>query len=281
VKKQAADLMLQDLISLLTPMQGAIVAYSGGVDSTFLLKALKLSGIKTLAITADSDIIPYHEVLFAKKIAKELGIPHHIIQTDILSVKEFAQNSPERCYVCKEMLFQTLSGIAASGGYQVILDGSTINDTDDYRPGRKAAKKYSVRSPLTEAGLSKDTIRKLSRKLGLPTWNKPSSSCLATRIPYGRILTKDLLERIEKSEDFLRSLGFHQIRVREHDCIARIEVGKSEIAAMLSTKKREIISKTLKSFGYTYISLDIDGYESGSLNRVLHGKSTKWTAPGI
>jgi uncharacterized protein len=179
------------------------------------------------------------------------------------------------------MLFQTLADIAASEGYQVILDGSTVNDTDDYRPGRKAAKKYLVRSPLTEAGFSKDTIRKLSRQLGLPTWNKPSSSCLATRIPYGRIITKDVLERIEKSEDFLRSLGFHEIRVREHDCIARIEIGKSEIATILSPKKREIISKTLKSFGYIYISLDIDGYESGSLNRVLHGSSTTWNTPGI
>ena len=281
--KQAPGPKLQRLIGILKRMQSALLAYSGGVDSTFLLKALQLSGIRVLAVTADSEIIPHHEVLSAKKSARELGIKHKVIHLHVLSEEKFVQNTPDRCFVCKKMLFQTLSDLAASEGYQVILDGSTADDVGDYRPGMKAAIKYHIRSPLTEAEFSKDEIREHSRQFGLQTWDKPSSPCLATRIPYGSIITKKALERIDKSETFLRSLGFREIRVREHDCVARIEAGKSEMDSMIMAANRGIISNALKSFGYTYVSLDLDGYARGSLNKVLHSnrRARRWTAPGI
>jgi pyridinium-3,5-biscarboxylic acid mononucleotide sulfurtransferase len=281
--KQASGPKLQRLIGILKRMQSVLLAYSGGVDSTFLLKALQLSGIRTLAVTADSEIIPHHEVLSAKKIAREFGITHKVIHLHVLSEEKFVRNTPDRCFVCKKMLFQTLSGIAASEGYQVMLDGSTADDAGDYRPGMKAAIKYHVRSPLTEAGFSKNEIREYSRQLGLQTWDKPSSPCLATRIPYGSIITGKALKRIDKSEAFLRSLGFREIRVREHGCIARIEAGKSEMDSMITAANRAIISNALKAFGYAYVSLDLDGYARGSLNRVLQSnrRSRRWIAPGI
>jgi pyridinium-3,5-biscarboxylic acid mononucleotide sulfurtransferase len=281
--KQASGPKLQRLIGLLKSMQSALLAYSGGVDSTFLLKALQLSGIRTLAVTADSVIIPHQEVLSAKKTARELGIKHKVIHMKVLSEKKFVRNTPDRCFVCKEMLFRTLSALAASKGYHVILDGSTTDDTGDYRPGMKAAIKYHVRSPLTEAEFSKDELRKCSRQLGLQTWDNPPSPCLATRMPYGHIITRKALKRIEKSEAFLRSLGFHEIRVREHDSVARIEAGKSETNAMIMAANREIIANALKTFGYAYVSLDLDGYVRGSLNRVLNRNrhSRQWKTPGI
>jgi len=280
---QASGPKLQRLIDLLKSMQSALLAYSGGVDSTFLLKALHVSGIRTLAVTAASEVIPYQEVLSAKKFARELGIKHKVIRLHVLSEEKFARNRPDRCFVCKEMLFQTLADLAASEGYQVIFDGSTAEDAGDYRPGMKAAIRHHIRSPLTEAGFSKDEIREYSRTLGLHTWNKPSSPCLATRIPYGSIITKKTLDRIGKSEAFLRSLGFREVRVREHDCVARIEAGKSEMDSMIMAANRGIISDALKTFGYTYVSLDLDGYVSGSLNRVLHKnrRSRQWKTPGI
>jgi len=281
--KQASGPKLQRLIGILKRRQSALLAYSGGVDSSFLLKALQISGIRTLAVTAASEIIPHQEVLSAKKFARELGIKQKVIPLPVLSEKKFVRNTPDRCFVCKEMLFQTLSDFAASEGYQVILDGSTADDAGDYRPGMKAAIRHHVRSPLTEAEFSKNEIRKYSRQLGLETWDKPSSPCLATRIPYGSIITRKALERIDKSEAFLRSLGFREIRVREHDCVARIETGKSEIASMVTAVNRGTIASALKSFGYTYVSLDLDGYSRGSLNRVLHSnrRSRRWKTPGI
>jgi len=281
--KQASGPKLQRLIGILKRRQSALLAFSGGVDSSFLLKALQLSGIRSLAVTAASEIIPHQEVRSAKKFARELGIKQKVIYLHVLSEKKFVRNTPDRCFVCKEMLFQTLSDLAASEGYQVILDGSTADDAGDYRPGMKAAIRHHVRSPLTEAAFSKDEIRKYSRRLGLQTWDKPSSPCLATRIPYGSIITRKALERIDKSEAFLRSLGFREIRVREHDCVARIEAGKAEMDSMVTAANRGIIASALKSFGYTYVSLDLDGYARGSLNRVLHSnrRSRQWKAPGI
>ncbi len=281
--KQAPGPKLQCLIGILKRRQSALLAYSGGVDSSFLLKALQLSGIKTLAVTAASEIIPHQEILSSKKFARELGIKQKVIHLHVLSEKKFVRNTPDRCFVCKEMLFQTLADLAASEGYQVIFDGSTAEDTGDYRPGMKAAIRHHVRSPLTEAAFSKDEIRNYSRRLGLQTWDKPSSPCLATRIPYGSIITRKALERIDKSEAFLRSLGFREIRVREHDCVARIETGKSEIASMVTAFNRGLIASALKSFGYTYVSLDLDGYARGSLNRVLHSnrRSRRWKTPAI
>ncbi|MEW6215004.1 MAG: ATP-dependent sacrificial sulfur transferase LarE [Nitrospirota bacterium] len=261
---------LAHLINILKDMESAVLAYSGGVDSTFLLKALQLSGIRTLAVTAVSEITPHNDLLTAKGMTRELGIEHRIIKTEELSMDEFLSNTPERCFFCKDELFKKLTDIASSGRYMFILDGSQLDDTSDYRPGREAAKKYNVRSPLIEARLSKREVRELSRQLDLPTWDKPSSPCLSTRFPYGQRITKEALRRVEKAEDLLMNLGFHEIRVRDHGSIARIEVREDEIELMLSHERRKIISEALKSLGYKFVSIDLDGYKSGSMNRTIN-----------
>jgi len=258
---------LDALIHNLKDMESAVLAFSGGADSTFLLKALQLSGIKSLAITAVSETLPGNDLLNANKMAAELGIEHRLIATTELEREEFVSNSPERCFFCKDERFAKMKEISLAEGYNVVLDGTNHDDLADYRPGRQAAKKHLVRSPLLEAGFSKEEIRMLSRELGLPTWDRPSSPCLATRIPYGRRITKDALLRIERAENFLRSLGFHTVRVRDHDAVARIEIRGNEIALLLVPEKRVLISERLKSYGYTFIALDIDGFQSGSMNR--------------
>jgi pyridinium-3,5-biscarboxylic acid mononucleotide sulfurtransferase len=259
----------QNLLTILRKMQSALLAFSGGVDSTFLLKTIQVSGINALSITASSELIPFTDVLTAQRIAEELGQKHRILNTDILSRDEFISNTHERCFFCKDALYKDLQSIALAEGYAYILDGSTTDDMSEYRPGRKAAQLHNVRSPLTEANLSKSEIRDLSRDLGLATWDKPSSPCLATRFPYGKRITKEALTRVETAEQFLHSLGFNQLRVRDHGTVARIEVAKEEIDLLLDPEKRTAISETLKSLGYVFVSLDLDGYESGSMDRVL------------
>ena len=260
---------LTKLIELLKSTESAVLAYSGGVDSTFLLKAMQLSGIKNLAVTAVSEITPYHDVLTAKRVAEELGIDHRIIKTEELSREEFVKNSPERCFFCKDELFKKLMDIALAEKYMFVFDGSTMDDTFDCRPGRKAAIKYNIRSPLIEAELYKEEIRAISKQNSLPTWDKPSSPCLATRIPYGQRITKEALKRVEMAEEFMKSLGFDEIRVRDHGCIARIEVEEDKIDLLLVPEKRKIISERLKSLGYIFIALDLDGYRTGNMNRFI------------
>jgi uncharacterized protein len=260
---------LTELIKVLKKMESAVLAFSGGADSAFLLKALRMSGTRTLAVTRSSEIIPVYEISSAKEIAEETGIEHRVLETQELADEEFISNSPERCFFCKAILFKRLTDVALSEGYRFILDGSNRDDTFEFRPGRRAASAYNVRAPLIEAGFSKTDVRGCSRELGLQTWDKPSSPCLATRIPYGQKITRGALRRIALSEDFLRSLGFRQIRVRDHGRIARIEIGEDEIASVLGDDKRKIISEALKSLGYDFISLDLEGYQSGSMDRIL------------
>jgi uncharacterized protein len=205
----------------------------------------------------------------AKKMITGLGIEHRVIKTDELSIEEFVSNTPERCFFCKDELFKKLAAIASSEGYNYLLDGSNTDDKLDYRPGMRAAAKYHVRSPLIEAGLSKKEIRELSSQLGLSTWNKPSSPCLASRFPYGQRITKDALKRIEEAEEFLRGLGFQEVRVRDHDMVARIEVNEKEINLLLTPENRRLVSEKLKFLGYSFVSLDLDGYRMGSMNRIL------------
>jgi uncharacterized protein len=260
---------LTNLVEILKGMQSAVLAYSGGVDSTLLLKALQVSCIRTLAITAVSDITPHNDLLMAKKMTAELGIEHRVIETDELSIEEFVSNTPERCFFCKDELFKKLAAIASSEGYNYLLDGSNTDDKLDYRPGMRAAAKYHVRSPLIEADLSKKESRELSSQLGLSTWNKPSSPCLASRFPYGQRITKDALKRIEEAEEFLRGLGFQEVRVRDHDMVARVEVNEKEINLLLTPENRRLVSEKLKFLGYSFVSLDLDGYRMGSMNRML------------
>ncbi|MGQ9569306.1 MAG: ATP-dependent sacrificial sulfur transferase LarE [Thermodesulfovibrionales bacterium] len=261
--------LFKRLIEILKNMQSAILAYSGGVDSTFLLKALQISGIKALAVTSISDKTPLNDFLMAKKMTAETGIEHRLIETEELLMEEFVRNTPDRCFFCKEELYKKLTNIAVSEGYNFLLDGSNIDDTFDYRPGRDAAKRYNVRSPLIEVGFKKADIREKSRDLGLATWDKTSSPCLTTRFPYGQRITRGALKRVEKAEDFLKGMGFKDVRVRVHDSVARIEVGEEEIKLILAKEMRSLISEKLKSLGYEFISLDLDGYIPGSMNRVI------------
>ncbi|MFZ5908246.1 MAG: ATP-dependent sacrificial sulfur transferase LarE [Nitrospirota bacterium] len=263
---------LEHLSLILKDMESVVLAYSGGVDSTFLLKAAQLSEIRTIAVTAVSYLFARKNILEAQETAKRLGIEHRAIETDELSLDGFAENTPERCLLCKDSLFKTLKNIANAEGYRFVMDGSNRDDDSDYRPGRHAAARHGVRSPLAEAGFSKCEIRNCSRQLGLSTWDSPSSPCLVTRFPYGQKITREALRRVEQAEDFLRSLGFRQLRVRDHDGVARIEVGEEEMDLLLNADKRKRISENLKSLGYLFISLDLEGFRSGNLNRILFRK---------
>ncbi|NWF98384.1 MAG: ATP-dependent sacrificial sulfur transferase LarE [Nitrospirae bacterium] len=260
---------LDHLLKILKNMQSAVIAFSGGCDSTFLLKALKLSGIKALAVTTKSEIVPSSEIIFAKKIAGEIGIKHKIIETNEFMTNDFTKNSLDRCYICKDTRFKAISKFAKENGFCSIIEGSNKDDLKDYRPGFKAVKKYGVISPLIDAGFSKKDIRNYSKKLGLITWNKPSSACLATRIPYGYKITKKNLNRIEKSEKFLYSLGFKNIRVRDHDILARIELPSSEFKILCTSGMRKLIERKLRSYGYIFVSVDLSDFKTGSMNRLI------------
>ena len=246
----------------------AAVAFSGGVDSTFLLKtAHDVLGDNCAAITARSCMFPERELNEAKEFCKKEGIKHIIIESDELNIKGFAQNPPNRCYLCKTELFVGMKKAAAELGLQNILEGSNTDDNGDYRPGLVAVKEHGVKSPLRFAGLCKAEIRELSRKLGLPTSEKQSFACLASRFVYGETITGEKLGMVDRAEQFLLDMGFTQLRVRIHDRLARIEIKPSEFPLML--ENREKVYDYLKSLGFAYISLDLGGYRTGSMNEVL------------
>lgn len=262
---------LDELRGLLRQTSSALVAFSGGVDSTFLLKMAQESlGEKVVAATATSPIHPPWQTEEARKIASGLKVNHVFVRTKELDDEEFSSNPPQRCYFCKRSLFSKLEEIAKRYTLSCILDGSTSDDLHDFRPGAKAAAECGVRSPLRDIGFSKVEIRQALKDLGLPSWNKPSSSCLATRIPYGSKITLEKLQRIEQGERFLRDLGVGQVRLRDHGDIARIEVQREDMPLFLDRGLHVKLIERLRALGYHYVTLDLEGYRTGSMNILGH-----------
>ena len=261
---------LNNLRKILSEMRSVLIAYSGGVDSTFLLKVAREElGDKVTAVTVKSEIHYLSEITDAKKIAQKFKAKHLFIDIDILSNKEFVNNPKERCYICKKEIFSRISKIAKELNLTFVADGSNYDDLRDYRPGMKAIRELKIRSPLQEALLTKDDIRLLSKEMDLPTWNKPSNSCLATRIPYGDEITLEKLKKIEEAEDFIHNLGIEQVRVRCHNKLAKIEVGGEDLLLLMEEDLREKIIAKLKKLGFIYIALDLQEYRTGSMNEEL------------
>jgi len=263
------------LQNLLSTFQSAIVAFSGGVDSTFLAVMVhRTLGERSLAVTAVSPTYPEAQLIEAKELAAQFEFPHQVIHTDEFGDPDYVKNPPERCYFCKRALFEELKSIAEEKGFAVILDGANFDDLADFRPGHRAAKEMKVRNPLQEVGLTKAEIRELSKEMGLPTWKKPAYACLASRIPYGRIITAEALARIDQAESFLISLGFQEIRLRDHFPVARLEIGQPDLER--AWKLRPRIASRLHELGFPYVAIDLDGFRSGSMNAVLPKELTTY-----
>ena len=246
------------------------VAFSSGVDSTFLLHAAKEAlGDNAIAVTAASCSFPVRELNEAKAFCEKEGIRQFILESNELAIEGFSWNPKNRCYLCKRALFTRMLTAAAEHGVAAVAEGSNVDDMGDYRPGLQAIAELGVRSPLRAAGLTKAEIRELSRELGLPTWEKPSFACLASRFVYGEEITREKLSMVEASEEFLRALGLRQLRVRVHGMLARIEAEPSEIARLAAPELREKISAHFRALGFQYVALDLEGYRTGKMNRAL------------
>ncbi len=262
---------VQKLRDIFKSMGRVTVAYSGGVDSTFLLKIAKdsLGENNVIAVTATSPLYPQRELEHAKKMAKELGVRHILVESNELKIEGFSKNPLNRCYLCKKGLFNELRKVAQDEGIRYIIEGSTLDDDKDHRPGKMAIEELGIRSPLKEAQFSKNDVREASKELGLSTWDKPSFACLASRFPYHNEITEDELRMVNEAEEFLIGLGFKQVRVRHYKELARIELYPDEICRLMEEPLREKVVNHLKKIGYKYVTLDLQGFRSGSMNEVL------------
>lgn len=261
---------MEHLKSIFQEMGRVAIAFSGGVDSTFLLKtAHDLLGENAIALTVRSRVFPERELQEAKDFCRQEGIRQIVLSFDELKVEGFRDNPPNRCYLCKTALFQAMKEKAQEEGIQIIAEGSNMDDLGDYRPGLKAVAELGIRSPLREAELTKSEIRILSKQLNLPTWEKPSFACLASRFVYGEQITKEKLGMVEQAEQLLLDLGFRQMRVRIHGNLARIEVLPEDISRFMEPKLRETIQRKFREYGFAYVSLDLIGYRTGSMNEIL------------
>ncbi|MGD0336779.1 MAG: ATP-dependent sacrificial sulfur transferase LarE [Candidatus Omnitrophota bacterium] len=260
---------LKRLKKIISGYGSCAVAFSGGVDSTLLLKVASglLPKDKLLAVTANSPTYPAEELIAARKTARILGVRHKIIKTRELKNKRFLSNPVDRCYFCKKELFLKMRSLARKNGIISVLDASNLSDSEDFRPGNLVKEELGVRSPFVEAGFTKEDIRRTSKQLKLPTWDKPNLACLASRIPYGTKISVDLLKRVHRAESYLKEMGFRQVRVRHYNGLCRIEVCRNEIPRLI--KDREEVVDKLKKLGYNYITVDLNGYRTGSLNEVI------------
>jgi len=264
------DLKFQKLKDNLRDLGSVAIAYSGGVDSTFLLKvAADVLGNSVIAITAKSSTYPEREFKEAVKYIEGIGAKHIVIISEELEIEGFAKNPVNRCYYCKKELFSKIRKVADDNNINAVLDGSNVDDVSDFRPGMKAARELEVISPLKNAGFTKNDIRELSKRLGVPTWNKPAFACLSSRFPYGNEITVEKLSMVERAEQFLLDLGFRQIRVRHHEDIARVEVNAEERDKFFDINIMDKVGNELKSIGFKYVTLDLLGYRTGSMNEVL------------